>query len=73
MTSPNLPPDGAFAISFELDAVKSTGIIKFVKVVLTEDTMDAEDKVFVNLCEHPLYPKLEQYVKSNLSRRRKGK
>jgi hypothetical protein len=68
---PQLPLDNTFGISFDTDAVKATGIIKFVKVTICEDTLDSDDSVFVNLCEHPLYPKLEQYVKSNLSKRRK--
>lgn len=64
--TPNLPPDNTFGISFTTDAVKTTGILKFVSVTLKEDTMDQDDTVHVNLCEHPLYPKLRQYVLSNL-------
>jgi hypothetical protein len=73
MSDLDLPKDNTFAISFDTAAMKKTGIIKCVKVTLSEDTMDAEDRVHINLVDHPLYPQLEQYVKSNLARRRKGR
>jgi hypothetical protein len=70
---PELPLDNSFGISFDTSAIKTTGILKFVSVTLKEDTMDTNDSVYVNLCDHPLYPQLEQYVKSNLSKRRQSK
>lgn len=67
--SANLPADNTFGISFDTAAVQKTGILKAVMVTLKEDTLAPEESVHVNLCEHPLYPKLVQYVKSNPPRR----
>lgn len=41
------------------------GYLKTVKVTIEEDVMDSMDSVRVDLCEHPLYKALQQYVKAN--------
>lgn len=65
---PDLPADHTFGISFDTASVRKTGILKVVQVTLAEATLAPEESVHVNLCEHPLYPKLVEYVRANPSR-----
>ena len=65
----NLPEDHTFGIQFDTAAVRKTGILKAVLVTLKEGTLAPEESVFVNLCEHPLYPALVKYVKANPARK----
>jgi hypothetical protein len=62
---PNLPADHTFGISFDTASVRKTGILKVVQVRIEEATLAPEESVHVNLCEHPLYPKLVEYVRAN--------
>lgn len=52
-----------FGVAFETEG--HGGHIKFVRVVLSSDVMDAQETVNVALCEHPLYPYLARYVAGN--------
>ena len=46
------------------------GKILATKVTLSQELIRDMDKpLSINLCEHPLYKQLEQYVKANPSRR----
>lgn len=63
--SRDLPADNTFGISFDTAAAKSTGMLKGVFITIREDVLAPEESVYVNLCEHPLYAKLAQYVKNN--------
>ena len=67
--APALPADHTFGISFDTGAVRKTGILKVVQVQLKEATLAPEETVYVNLCEHPLYPQLAKYVAANPPRK----
>lgn len=72
-TAPNLPPDGTFGIEFDTKNLEGAGAIKYVKVTLSHDVLMPDESVFVNLCEHPLYPALEKYVRANMTRNRRDR
>ncbi|MBP6543219.1 MAG: hypothetical protein KA265_11555 [Piscinibacter sp.] len=57
-----LEPTNTFCIAFD---VLDSGYVKAVKVTIEEDVMDASDRARVDLADHPLYEKLQQYVKNN--------
>jgi hypothetical protein len=59
-----------YSISF--DTNDAPGRVKAVWVELGVWFMRERDVAHVNLCEHPLYPQLEEYVKANPSRRGAG-
>lgn len=63
--TPDLPADHTFGISFDTASARKTGILKMVQVKIEEATLAPEESVCVNLCEHPLYPKLVEYVRAN--------
>lgn len=65
MDAPKLPKDNAFGIDFSTSPVKSTGLLTYVKVTLELATLAPTERVFINLCEHPLYPQLVNYVRIN--------
>lgn len=58
-----LPATNTFHISF--DTRTGAGLIRSVKVTLEEDLIDMDDSVRIDLAEHPLYKKLQTYVKEN--------
>lgn len=55
-----------YGISF--DTKEMPGKIVAVTVALDTWIMTPSDIAAVNLCEHPLYPKLVEYVKANPAR-----
>lgn len=57
----------AYGIAF--DTNEMPGKVVAVTVALGTTIMRDTDSVRLDLCDHPLYPKLEQYVKANPSRR----
>lgn len=63
--APDLPADHTFGISFDTTSTHKTGILKMVQVKIEEATLAPEESVYVNLCDHPLYPKLVEYVRAN--------
>lgn len=52
-----------FAMEFQTS--NAAGLIRYVKVTIEESLMDREDRVRIDLCDHPLYPALQRYVKGN--------
>jgi hypothetical protein len=58
-----LPPVSTYCIAFE--TMPKEGYIKVTKITIEEDIMDATDVARIDLCDHPLYPILKQYVKDN--------
>jgi hypothetical protein len=56
-----------YCISF--DTVEMPGKVVAVSVALDTIILGPNDSAMINLCEHPLYPKLEKYVKQNPSRK----
>lgn len=61
-----LPPAKEYHISF--NTKDSAGYIKAVKVALSEDIVDLDESVRIDLADHPLYPALQNYVLQNLKR-----
>ncbi|TXH35320.1 MAG: hypothetical protein E6Q98_16135 [Rhodospirillaceae bacterium] len=59
-----LKPANTFHISFDTKSV-GPAFIKTVKVTIEEDVMDQDDAVRIDLADHPLYPALQAYVRSN--------
>lgn len=59
-----------YSISF--DTKEAPGRVKAVWVELGSWFMRDKDVAHVDLCNHPLYPKLEQYVLANPSGRAKN-
>lgn len=57
-----------YCISF--DTLDMPGKIKAVRVQLDTIIIAETDKVRVDLVDHPLYAKLEQYVRANPSGRK---
>ena len=68
---PDLPADHTFSIAFDTLKFESQNMMSVVTVTLKEDVMGMDETVHVNLCEHPLYPQLERYVRANPARRTK--
>lgn len=62
-TAKPLPPSNEFHISF--DTRHSAGYIKSVKIVITEDIVDLDETVRIDLRDHPLYPALHKYCRDN--------
>lgn len=52
----------------EFDTNEMPGKVVGISVELSKIIIGMTDKVNVALCEHPLYPALERYVKVNPSR-----
>lgn len=61
MSSPVEPTE--YCIAFETK--KDKGYIRAVKVKLYEDILDELETVRIDLADHPLYPKLVEYVRNN--------
>lgn len=57
-----------YCVSF--DTLDMPGKIKAVRVQIDTIIMSETDKVRVDLADHPLYAKLEQYVLANPSKRK---
>jgi len=69
----NLPPAEVYHIDFSTE--DGPGLLA-VKVVLGSDYLpEGKEGIRIDLCNHPLYPKLERYVLSNpsIGRRRWGR
>lgn len=66
MSKEKLPPTNEFCIAFW---TPPSGYIRAVKITIEVDVMDAMDTARIDLRDHPLYPHLEQYVRSNPSGR----
>jgi hypothetical protein len=64
-----LEPTNVFQIAFDTQSLK--GYIKTVQVTIQNEVMDSMDTARVDLCDHPLYPDLERYVRENPSRGRR--
>ena len=58
-------PD-TFHVSF--DTKTNPGFVRSVKITITEDLLMSDESVRIDLANHPLYPKLEKYVRDNPSR-----
>lgn len=58
-----LAPTNTFQIAF--DVCKKSGYINTVQVTLERGVMDSEDVARIDLCNHPLYPDLQDYVLAN--------
>jgi len=54
-----------FCIEFKTSAVP--GKVLATQVILEQIIMGKKDSVRLDLCDHPLYPLLEQYVLANPS------
>jgi hypothetical protein len=52
-----------FHISF--DTKDPSGYLRAVRVILSEDIVMDDETVSINLTDHPLYLKLQEYVKAN--------
>lgn len=52
-----------FHVSF--DTKTRPGCLSAVRVILTEDIVMDDETVRIDLADHPLYLKLQEYVKSN--------
>lgn len=63
MSASKPPPTDTFHVSFETKG--HAGYIKTVKVTIEEDVMDSMDTARVDLADHPLYKKLQDYVRAN--------
>lgn len=59
-----------YGVSF--DKLDMPGKIRAVRVQLDTVIMGPDSRIRVDLCDHPLYPKLEQYVLANPSRGKPG-
>lgn len=51
----------------EFDTNEMPGKVVGIRVELSKQIIGMADKVNIALCEHPLYPALERYVKANPS------
>lgn len=60
---PKPQPTNVFHISF--NTTGRGGYLKTVKITIENDVMDAMDEARIDLCDHPLYPALQAYVKAN--------
>ena len=58
-----LPRTNTFHIQFNTRG--NGGYMKAVKVTIEEDVIDLSESVRIDLADHPLYPALQNYVKSN--------
>jgi len=69
------PPieEGEFHIEFSTSSVESTGLIEALRVRIEMTHIEMAQEVRIDLCDHPLYPKLERYVLANRRRIQKGK
>lgn len=61
-------PD-TFHVSFDTKA--NPGFVRSVKITITEDLIMDDEVVRIDLADHPLYLKLEEYVRSNPRGKRK--
>lgn len=68
MTQIKIPADSSqptdtFQIEFQVD--KKTGYITATQIVISSVILDVMDSARVDLADHPLYKKLQRYVKGN--------
>ncbi len=61
--TPPVDPKNVFHIHF--DSIGESGYMKGVKVTIEEDVLEEESTYRLDLANHPLYKKLQQYVRAN--------
>lgn len=63
-------PKGEYMIAFDTTNADKSGFLNAVKVTLEPAHLAMDEVANLSLCDHPLYPKLRQYVLSNLKNTR---
>lgn len=57
-----LPPSKEYFVCFN---TTSGGYLKGVKITISEDIVELDETVRVDLADHPLYKHLQAYIRNN--------
>lgn len=63
------PPGTQYMIEATTKEVAETGLLRMTVVTLGHEVLAMDESTRVDLCDHPLYPQLERYVRNNPSRK----